>query len=175
MCVWGSLQPLLPPSYRAHTLHFLRFFYGYKKGKKPEVVRYLFPFSVCQMLVRHHKPCGVTPRPGSLEPQPFLWHQFSLCQWHCCRIPGKNKLRKPNPISPWLVLLWNMLFAGNVQNFLHLTTHTTVIFLYCWGLLFFPPVSEGGLEFMEVFHWGIFASMHCHCLVLWLQEENTNV
>lgn len=60
-----------------------------------------------------------------------------------------------------------MLFAGTVANFLDLKTHGTVtFFLFVAGVCYFlysSPTSEGALECMKVFHWGIFASKNCLC------------
>lgn len=50
-----------------------------------------------RLLVRHHKPCGVTPRPGSPEPQPFPQRQRSAsASDSAAEFQGGNKVRKPN-------------------------------------------------------------------------------
>lgn len=90
--------------------------------------------------MRHHNPCGVTPRSGSSEPQPFPWHQPPApASDSAAEFQGGKELIKPN-LWPCLITACSLEYAvswkcGTLSRFDN--PHSSNIFLFLGFVIFF--------------------------------------
>lgn len=134
-------------------------FYSYKKEKKPRrfLDAHLTSVAVAVDGTRQVLPCNPATRQSQLSAlyPAAVSTPLPVPLPHPLRRAAGLESQTSGPVSARFALLWQMLHAGTVENFLDLKTHITnfvvVVAARIRCFLFSSPTSEGALEFMSVF------------------------